>query len=94
MRIQVDIVGLPMVSDALGARRLELEIPGKSLDELLETIADRGGHPARKILFTEDGRPDASIQVVVNGERFVSPGEGVELSDGDRITVMMLVGGG
>ncbi len=94
MIIHVDILGLPMLADALGARRLDLEITGGGLGELLDALAARGGGTARNILFADDGTFDPSVQVVVNGRRFVSPGETVELADGDTVTIMMLVGGG
>jgi molybdopterin converting factor small subunit len=94
VRIHVDILGLPALSDAVGGRRLDLEIPEGDLTRLIDAIAARGGEGAERVLFTDEGAFDPTVQLVVNGERFVSPGEGVELSDGDTVTVMMLVGGG
>ncbi|MFQ6104259.1 MAG: MoaD/ThiS family protein [Candidatus Glassbacteria bacterium] len=95
MTIRVEILGVPMLTEALGEKRLELDVRGSRVGDLLDALIKRGGDPVKRALFAEDGTFDHSIQIAVNGEKFVSVDEeGLELRDGDTVTFMMLIGGG
>lgn len=95
LRVQVEVIGVPMLEEALGSRRLEMETGDPSLRALIDALVRLSGDPVRKALFDESGSFDTSIQIVVNGERFVRPEEpGVALRDGDKVIFMMLIGGG
>lgn len=95
MVIHVDILGVPMLSDALGGKHLEVEISGTGIPDLVEAVAALGGKPAREVLFTADGGYENTIQLAVNGQRFVSLADReTRLEDGDRVTFLMLIGGG
>jgi molybdopterin converting factor small subunit len=95
LKVQVEVVGVPMLEDALGKRRLEVDLAGGSIKDLVDTLVRLGGDAVREALFTDDAAFDNAIQMVVNGERFVrleEPGTG--LNEGDTVMFMMLIGGG
>jgi sulfur carrier protein ThiS len=95
MKIQVESLGLPSLSKLIG-KKTEMEMAGGTLADLIAQVVDRGGHKARKILLDNSGDLDMTIQVMLNDEGFVPRDELVrqKLKDGDRVKIMLLVGGG
>lgn len=94
--MHVEIMGVPMLSEALGVKRLHLEI-GKTGDigSLLDTLVKRGGDRVKEVLFTTEGDFDNTVQIAVNGEKFISvDDDSVRLDEGDEVIFMMLLGGG
>ena len=95
MKIQVESLGLPSLSKLIG-RKNELEMTDGSVADLITQIVDRAGSKARKILLDDSGELDMTIQVMLNDEGFVPRDEldQQKLKDGDRVKIMLLVGGG
>ena len=95
LKIQVESLGLPSLSKLIG-KKAELEMTDGSVADLIAQIVDRAGSKARRILLDESGELDMTIQVMLNDEGFVPRDEldQQKLKDGDRVKIMLLVGGG
>ena len=65
MKIQVESLGLPTLSKLIG-KRVELEMDGGTLADLVEHIINRSGREARKILLDHTGELDMTIQLMLN----------------------------
>jgi sulfur carrier protein ThiS len=74
----------------------QLEMADGTVADLVERIVSRHGPRARKILLDHSGQLDLAIQVMVNDEGFLDRSEYAQrfLKDGDRVKLMLLVGGG
>ena len=95
MKIQVESLGLPSLSKLIG-KKAELEMNEGTVADLIAKVVNRGGNKARKILLDSSGELDMTIQVMINDEGFVPRDELAQraLKDGDRVKIMLLVGGG
>ncbi len=73
-----------------------MEMADGSVADLIARIIDRAGSKGRKILLDNSGNLDMTIQVMLNDEGFVPRDELAQqkLKDGDRVKIMLLVGGG
>jgi sulfur carrier protein ThiS len=67
-----------------------------SIADLITQIVDRAGSKARRILLDDSGELDMTIQIMLNDEGFVPRNELDQrfLKDGDKVKIMLLVGGG
>ena len=95
MKIQIESLGLPTLSKLIG-KSTQVEMADGTVADVISNIVDRIGRPARKILLDQKGRLDISIQVMVNDEGFL-PRDDYDkrsLKDGDKVKLMLLVGGG
>ena len=95
MKIQIESLGLPTLSKLIG-KSTQVEMTDGTVADVISNIVDRIGRPARKILLDQKGRLDISIQVMVNDEGFL-PRDDYDkrsLKDGDKVKLMLLVGGG
>lgn len=95
MKIQIESLGLPTLSKLIG-KSTQVEMANGTVADVISKIVDRIGRPARKILLDQKGRLDLSIQVMVNDESFL-PRDDYDkrnLTDGDVVKFMLLVGGG
>jgi len=95
MKIIVESLGLPTLSALIG-RKVEMELTAATTVDLIDRLVARFGPKARQILLDAEGRLDMAIQVMVNDEGFLPRDEWTtrKLKDGDRIRLMLLVGGG
>ena len=95
MKIQVESLGLPSLSKLIG-KKTEMEMAEGTVADLITLVVDRGGNKARKILLDHSGELDMTIQVMLNDEGFVPRDKLARqsLKDGDRVKIMLLVGGG
>ena len=95
MKIQVESLGLPSLSKLIG-RKAELEMADGTVADLIAQVVDLDGNKTRKILLYSRGELDMTIQVMLNDDGFVPRDElgQQKLKDGDRVKIMLLVGGG
>ena len=95
MKITVESLGLPTLSAVIGKKAV-VEMQGGSVADLVKLLAARLGPKARQVLLDEAGGLDLTIQVMVNEEGFVDRDalDTRRLVDGDRVRLMLLVGGG
>jgi MoaD family protein len=95
MKLRVEIVGVPMLSDVIGEKKFELDIPGKTVKDLIEELIRKYGAKVRKVLFDEKGAFDPMIQIALNGERWIPHDQhDTPLNEGDTLIFMILLAGG
>jgi len=95
MKVRIEIVGVPMLSDIIGMKKFELDVPGKTVKDLLEELTRKYGVKVRKVLYDEKGAFDPMIQIAVNGEKWIpADRHDTTLSDGDTLIFMILLAGG
>ncbi len=94
MKISLKILH-PMLSDAIGANKLELEFPGKTAGEMVTHIAKTFGKRAATALYDKTGVLDLEVQVLINHKTWVTRENLDErLEEGDRVQIMVMMGGG
>jgi MoaD family protein len=94
MRVSLRIL-LPTLAKALGRKELELEFGGETVGDLVEHLVARYGRCVRQALLDEDGELDPVVQVLLNGEEWVSHDRlDTALQDGDTVLLMMMIAGG
>jgi hypothetical protein len=96
MKIQVEILGLPMISDVIGKKTLDVDISKGSVKEVLDELTHRYGKKVREAFYDPDGNFDISIQAALNGKSFITADQHLSpvIKEGDTLTFMLLLAGG
>ena len=95
MKISVEFLGFPMVSDVIGKTRLELAIAGNTVKDVIDELARTYGEKIRNSFYDENGRLDVTIQMMLNGKSHTLSGKDhTPLNEGDTVTFMLLLAGG
>jgi molybdopterin converting factor small subunit len=95
MKISIEFLGLPMVSDAIGKKKLELNISGETVKDVIDELIKRHGKKVRNAFFDAEGDFDVMIQTVLNGKSFIPADKHhTPLNEGDTLTFMLLLAGG
>jgi len=95
MKIHVEFLGFPMVSDVIGKKKLELEIPGNTVKNVIDELIRLYGKKVREAFYDEKGDFDVMIQMTVNGKTFIRTNQHhTPLNDGDTLAFMLLLAGG
>jgi MoaD family protein len=95
MKIHVEFLGFPMVSDVIGKRRVELDIAVNTVRGVIDELIMRYGKKVNEAFYDEKGRLDVTLQITLNGKTFISADkEQTPLNEGDTITFMLLLAGG
>ena len=71
MKVKIEIVGVPMLSDVVGEKKFELNIRGKTVKDLIEELIRKYGPKVRKVFYGERGTFDPMIQIALNGEKWI-----------------------
>jgi len=88
-------VFLPALPEALGRKELEVEFAGQTVNDLIEHLVARYGRQAKQALLTRQGKLDPVVQVLLNGEEWVTHDRlDTVLHDGDDVALMMMMAGG
>ncbi len=88
-------VFLPALPEALGRKELEVEFAGQTVNDLIEHLVARYGRQAKQALLTRQGELDPVVQVLLNGEEWVTHDRlDTVLHDGDDVALMMMMAGG
>lgn len=88
-------VFLPALPEALGRKELEVEFAGQTVNDLIEHLVARYGRQAKQALLTRQGTLDPVVQVLLNGEEWVTHDRlDTVLQDGDDVALMMMMAGG
>jgi MoaD family protein len=94
MKVNLKIL-LPVLPEAIGRKELEVLFAGETIGDLIEHLVDRYGQPARQALCDEQGNLDPVVQVLLNGEEWVTHDKlGTRLQDGDDVMLLMMLAGG
>ena len=95
MKIHVEFLGFPMVSDVIGKRRVELDIAGNTVKGVIDELIMLYGKKVKEALYDEKGRLDVTLQITLNGKTFISADkQQTPLNEGDTLTFMLLLAGG
>ena len=97
MRITIEILGLPVLAQAVGTREIELNLPGKetTVQRALDYLVERFGPSVRQALYDSQGSLSPITQIALNGRDFVAPDRlDTAIKDGDTLTFMLLMAGG
>ena len=95
MKVRVEIVGVPMLSEIIGKKKFDLSFPGKTVKDLIDELIRTYGTKVRKVLYGENGTFDPTIQISLNGEKWIrADRHDANLKDGDTVMFMILLGGG
>ena len=86
------MVGFPDLQARLGADPVNVELDGSTVGDLLRWLQRTHGDPSRTRLLDAAGRLDPDIVVLRNGRQPVS--RDVQLSEGDQLTLVVIVAGG
>jgi MoaD family protein len=94
MKVVLKIL-LPTLPEAIGGPDLEVDVIGKTINDVIEFLIAQYGQSARKALFNEDGKLDPMIQILLNGKEWVTHDQlDMHLQDGDSLMFMVMMAGG
>lgn len=86
---------LPVLPEAIGRKELQVEFAGETIDDLIEHLIARYGRKAKQALYDSSGQFDPVVQVLLNGEQWVTPDRfDTTLQDGDEVMFALLLAGG
>ena len=95
MKVNIEIVGVPMLSDVIGKKKFELKVQGTTVKDLIEELIRKHGPKVRKVLYSEKDTFDPMIQIALNGEKWIpADRHDTTLRDGDTLIFMILLAGG
>ena len=86
---------LPKLPEVIGCKELEVELSGGKIHDLIDHIVARYGRKAEQALYDEKGELDPVVQVLLNGEVWITRNQlDTALQDGDNVVLMMMMAGG
>ena len=94
MRVHLRIF-LPVLPEAIGRKELQVEFAGETVNDLIEHLIARYGRKARQALYDSEGQLDPVVQILLNGEQWVTHDRlDTVLQDGDDVMLMLMLAGG
>jgi molybdopterin converting factor small subunit len=95
MKVTVEFLSLPLITQPLGKKKIDIEFHGSTLSDLAGELSSKINR-VKDVLLASDGIIDNDIQVYINGAVQVQREEieSKKLSEGDTVTFMLLVAGG
>jgi molybdopterin converting factor small subunit len=96
MKVTVETRLCPPIMEACGGqKKLQWDLEGTTVSDLLGEMASRYGARMAKALFSKDGKFDPVIQILLNGKEWIPcDRHSHALSDGDAVSFMLLFAGG
>ena len=95
MKINVEFLSLPMVSNVVGKKKLELDTSGQTVEDVIDELIRRYGKKIRDAFYNGQGNFDLMIQIALNGKSFMLPDKhNTPLIEGDSLIFMLLLAGG
>jgi MoaD family protein len=96
MRMKVRLkVLLPVLPEAMGRKELDVEFAGETVSDLIDHLVARYGRQAKRALYDDRGQLDPVVQILLNGEEWVTHDRlDRALQDGDQIVLMLMLAGG
>lgn len=88
-------VFLPVLPEAIGRKEVEVEFAGETINDLIEHLIARYGRKARQALYDSDEQLDPVVQILLNGEQWVTHDQlDTLLQDGDEVMLLLMIAGG
>lgn len=78
----------------LGAGTRQVEVSGKTLRDLIETLNDTAGGKLKREVVTEKGDLDPRFKIYVNGFSCDDLGLDTSIREGDSIMLFSIIDGG
>ncbi|MGQ9654739.1 MAG: MoaD/ThiS family protein [Thermodesulfobacteriota bacterium] len=95
MEVRVRLVGFRGFSHSLVPGEIPVRLQGRTLGDLMEHLVREYGTEMAEALLDEEGELDPAVQVIRNGEQWLSREDlSAELQEGDRVVFLLLVAGG
>jgi molybdopterin converting factor small subunit len=95
MKIFVEFLSLPKVTKIVGRKSIELDFTGSTINGLLKELVKLYGSELGEFLLDETGKLDMVFKILLNKKEWISRQQMEKtLQEGDKVTIMMLVGGG
>lgn len=95
MKINMEFWGLPMVSDVIGKKKLEVDVSGETVKNVIDELIRHYGKKVSDVFYDAEGNFDLMIQIVLNGKSFIPADKhNTPLKDGDSLIFMLLLAGG
>ena len=86
---------LPVLPEAIGRKELQVEFAGVTVEDLIAHLIAQYGRKAKQALYDVEGKLDPVVQILLNGERWVTHDLlDTALQDGDEVILMMMMAGG
>lgn len=84
-----------MLSDVIGKKKFELDVPGETVRDVIEELIRKYGAKVRQVFYGERRTFDPMIQIALNGEKWI-PADQHEttLNENDTLIFMILMAGG
>ena len=94
MKVNLKVL-LPKLPEVIGRKELQVEFSGETINDLIEHLIAQYGRRAKQALYDKTGKLDPVIQVLLNGETWVTQDQlDTVLQDGDSLILMMMMAGG
>jgi MoaD family protein len=94
VKVHVKVL-LPVLPEAMGRKEVEVEFAGHTVNDLIEHLVAQYGRKAKQALFDERGQLDPVVQILLNGEEWVTHDRlDRTLKDGDQLMFMLMLAGG
>ena len=94
MKVMLKIL-LPILPEEIGRQELEVEFIGNTINDVIDHLVAHYGQKAKKALYDKEGELDPMIQILLNGEEWVTQDQlDTTLKDGDSLVFMMMMAGG
>jgi len=95
MKINVEFLGFPMVSDVIGKKKLELDVSGETVKDVIDELIKSYGKKVRDAFYDTEGNFDLMVQIALNGKSFIPADKHhTPLKEGDNLIFMLLLAGG
>ncbi len=95
MKVQVEFLGFPMVSDAIGKKKIELTLSGNTVQNVIDELIRIYGRKVKEAFYDEKGRFDVTVQTTLNGKSFIPADKhDTALKENDTLVFMLLLAGG
>jgi molybdopterin converting factor small subunit len=95
MKINVEFLALPTVSDVIGGKRLEVNFQGETVKDMIDKLIKRYGKKVRDAFYDAEGNLDIMIQITLNEKSLVTLDKwNAPLKEGDSLIFMLLLAGG
>jgi molybdopterin converting factor small subunit len=84
-----------MISEVLGKKKLELDIPGNTVKDVIDQLIRSYGKKVEDFFYDKEGNFDVMIQITLNGKSFIPANKHhTPLNKGDTLVFMLLLAGG
>lgn len=94
MKVHLKVL-LPVLPEAMGRKETEVEFAGHTVNDLIEHLVAQYGRKAKQALFDDRDQLDPVVQILLNGEEWVTHDRlDRTLQDGDRLMFMLMLAGG